>query len=219
MSEYTVTPTEDSIKRMSSSGRFNLYDSWNEMKSGAWVLFVNQVPTSVDLRGSSVEDLEWELEDLGFDGAEVDTLVGYVHFDTEMNKQLKRVGLHKESCSGEHLSIDFIDNSPNVIIYDNVSKSVLSPVRLIRILKGIELKTTCEHVWRIIDRWKYMPAIQEFEGYIKDGCVDEGECLLSLDQVSLIIEKYQKLSAHQKKCFNKWCENDTLAMFELAKML
>ena len=95
MSEYTVTPTEDSIKRMSSSGRFNLYDSWNEMKSGAWVLFVNQVPTSVDLRGSSVEDLEWELEDLGFDGAEVDTLVGYVHFDTEMNKQLKRVGLFK----------------------------------------------------------------------------------------------------------------------------
>lgn len=212
--------SEFDIKSISSSGRFNLYDSWNMMKCGALVLFRNQIPFQVNLRGSISDDVEWELVDLGFDGAKIEKYGSYVCFGQEIDKQLQRIGLHSSCGFGHSVSFDYSDEGSNIFLYDHHYKIEVSPIRAIRALMSIKGMLQHADFWAFITNFQPKDWIALFMGYDRDGEVfAEDGCIFDIDDCRYILRAYNSLSPFSRTCFDKWCEGDYLAMLEISKRI
>ena len=216
-----VSESRRDIRTKNSSGHFNLYDGWNELHCGAHVCFRDQTPSQVEIFDADPEDVEWELEDLGFDGAKLDGFASYVTFDEEIERQLVRIGLHCSRNLGHSVALDFSESSPTVVLYDHLFRIEMSPMRAVRALRSV--KTSLfphSEFWCFITTWKPRNWMMEFEQYMAQGWVtDDIECFLEMPDVKFIVNTYQGLDRFAKKCFNKWCEGDYLAMLELSKRI
>lgn len=210
--------TDPEFVSLNSSKKFNLYDGWNRLKCGALVSFRDQTPSMVIQRWASVEDIEWELEDLGFDGVKLDTFSNYISFDEEIEKQLIRLGLHCQCGNGNSIALDWSDNGSSVILYDDQYKIELTPNRVIKALRSVKKTLPHASFWQFITNWKNKDWMADFKKFDEQDEV-RYDCVLALEDVRLILKVYNGLSDFGQKCFNRWCEGDLLAMLELSHRL
>lgn len=198
--------------------RFNMYDGWNRLECGALVSFKLQVPCSVIPRWASKTDIEDELVDLGFDGANIDQFCNFIYFDKEIDRLLKKCGLHVSNNRGHAIFIDANDSDSNIVLYDEKYRLEVSPVRVIRALKELRGLETPGSFWEFISSYQPIDWIASFEKYDVEGVVGSS-CVLSIEDIRFILSVYKELDKLSKQYFNKWCEGDYLAMLELSKRL
>ncbi len=210
----SVVPHAD-IRHKNSSGLFNLYDGWNQLKCGAHVSFREQTPAQVETNGVDPEEIEWELEDLGFDGVQVDTFSGYCTFDDEIKGQLARLGLYNPDSFGHGISMDYAEDSAQVVLYDTKFRSMMSPVRASRALRSVKTTLQYRDFWGFMMTWRPKNWIVSLQESVKYNRVLD--CPLDMSDIQLILQAYHKLNAFGQKCFNKWTCGDIYAMLELAK--
>ena len=201
-----------------TSKNITLYDGENILECGACVHFELQIPTEVETNGVSSEDIEWELGNLGFDGARVDRGVGYIDFCQTIEDELIRLGLHALVSIGSYIALDTDQGTPNVILHDDQYRIKMSPIRVIRALKNIKQRVPHAAFWPYITKYHPKDWIVDFQKYSKFGKVPYG-CGLAFSDVEFILTKYNKLTSHARKGFLKWAEGDYLAMLELSKRL
>ena len=209
--------------------RLCLCDGANYLDCGVRVVFRRGIPVSFDgvqdefqLQSAVVELKSW-----GFRRFKVDKYCYSILFDEAIEDELIRIGVHASTMDDEKsISLEIDSNGHDVILYDNESKIILSPLKAMKILEKMPFGMSLKDFWASFTEFQEENWISRFrrirDKNLRVRVVSEayGRAQMIDPQVAnVVLTVYDSLSAWERKAFEVFSCNDPGMMHFVANKM